>query len=210
MDLSSVYDAVLEGEVDAAVGKTKAALQAGAAPDSILNEALIPAMDKVGKLFEAGEYFLPEMLASGLAMKSCMSELAPELAKREDIQPVGNVVLGTVKGDVHDIGKNLVGVMLEGAGFHVIDLGIDVPREKFVDSVGNADILGLSGLVSTTIPEMGKVIKALAEAGVRDKVKVMVGGAPVTQEFADSIGADGFAKDAASAARKAKQLLGVE
>ena len=210
MDLSTVYDAVLEGEVDAAVDKTKAALQAGAAPDAILNEALIPAMDQVGKLFEAGEYFLPEMLASGLAMKSCMNELAPELAKRKDVQPVGRVVLGTVKGDVHDIGKNLVGVMLEGAGFHVVDLGTDVPREKFVDSIGNADILGLSGLVSTTIPEMGNVIKALAEAGVRDGVKVMVGGAPVTQEFADSIGADGFAKDAASAARKARELLRVE
>jgi len=210
MELTTLYDLVVQGEVDSAVEATKEALQDGKEPRAILNEALVPAMEEVGQLFESGEYFLPEMLASGLAMKSCMNELAPELAKGEAVEPLGRVVLGTVKGDVHDIGKNLVGVFLEGAGFRVVDLGIDVPREKFVAAADEADLLGLSGMVSTTIPEMGNVIKALQKAGKRDKVTVMVGGAPVTQEFADSIGADGYARDAAMAARKAKELLGIE
>jgi methylmalonyl-CoA mutase cobalamin-binding domain/chain len=210
MELKTLYDLVVQGNVDGAVEATKAALQDGKKPGAILHKALVPAMDEVGQLFESGDYFLPEMLASGLAMKSCMNELAPELAKRGDVKPLGRVALGTVKGDVHDIGKNLVGVMLEGAGFEIEDLGFDVPREKFVAAAGEADILGLSGMVSTTIPEMGNVIKALQKAGKRDKVMVMVGGAPVSQEFADRIGADGYAKDAAMAARKAKELLGVE
>jgi len=210
MELTTLYDLVVQGEVDSAVEATKEALQDGKEPRAILNEALVAAMEEVGRLFESGEYFLPEMLASGLAMKSCMSELAPELAKGEAVEPLGRVVLGTVKGDVHDIGKNLVGVFLEGAGFQVVDLGIDVPREKFVAAADEADLLGLSGMVSTTIPEMGNVIKALQQAGKRDKVTVLVGGAPVTQEFADSIGADGYARDAAMAARKAKELLGIE
>ena len=141
-------------------------------------------------------------------MKSALQVLAPQLAKRDDVAPLGRVVLGTVKGDIHDIGKNLVGLMLEGAGFEVTDLGIDVARERFLEEAPTADIIGLSGLVSTTIPEMANVITALKEAGLRDQVKVMVGGAPVTQEFADRIGADGYAKDAAAAARTAKQLLG--
>lgn len=210
MELTTLYDLVVQGEVDSAVEATKEALQDGKEPRAILNEALVPAMEEVGQLFESGEYFLPEMLASGLAMKSCMNELAPELAKGEAVEPLGRVVLGTVKGDVHDIGKNLVGVLLEGAGFQVVDLGIDVPRDKFVAAADEADLLGLSGMVSTTIPEMGSVIKALQQAGKRDKVMVMVGGAPVTQKFADSIGADGYARDAAMAARKAKELLGIE
>jgi 5-methyltetrahydrofolate--homocysteine methyltransferase len=210
MELETLYDLVVQGQVDGAVEAARAALEDGKEPGAILNEALVPAMDKVGQLFESGEYFLPEMLASGLAMKSCMNELAPELAKRGDVKPLGRVALGTVKGDVHDIGKNLVGVMLEGAGFEIEDLGFDVPREKFVAAAEEADILGLSGMVSTTIPEMGNVIKALQKAGTRDKVMVMVGGAPVSQEFADSIGADGYARDAAMAVRKAKELLGVE
>jgi len=210
MDLSTLYQAVLGGEVDEAVEKAKEAVQSGATADVILKQALLPAMDEVGRLFENGEYFLPEMLAAGLAMKNCMAELAPHLAQAANVKPLGKVVLGTVQGDVHDIGKNLVGLMLQGAGFEVTDLGIDVPRARFVEAATQADILGLSGLVSTTIPEMAHVIKALQDAGVRDKVKLMVGGAPVTQEFADSIGADGYAKDAAAAARKAKQLLGLE
>jgi 5-methyltetrahydrofolate--homocysteine methyltransferase len=210
MELETLYDLVVQGQVDGAVEAARAALEDGKEPGAILNEALVPAMDKVGQLFESGEYFLPEMLASGLAMKSCMNELAPELAKRGDVKPLGRVALGTVKGDVHDIGKNLVGVMLEGAGFEIEDLGFDVPREKFVAAAEEADILGLSGMVSTTIPEMGNVIKALQKAGKRDKVMVMVGGAPVSQQFADSIGADGYARDAAMAVRKAKELLGVE
>jgi 5-methyltetrahydrofolate--homocysteine methyltransferase len=210
MDLETLYKAVINGKVDAAVAETQKALQAGAAAQVILNESLLPAMQEVGRLFELGEYFLPEMLAGGLAMKSCLAELAPELAEQKDAKPKGRVVLGTVKGDVHDIGKNLVGLMMEGAGFEVTDLGIDVGREKFVEAARGADIVGLSGLVSTTIPEMGHVIKALEEAGLRDQVKVMVGGAPVTQDFADEIGADGYSADAAGAARKAKELLGVE
>ena len=210
MDLSTLYEAVLGGEVEEAVERAKAAVQSGVTADVVLKQALLPAMDEVGRRFENGEYFLPEMLAAGLAMKSCMAALAPDLAKRKTVKPLGKVVLGTVQGDVHDIGKNLVGLMLQGAGFEVADLGTDVPRAKFVEAAANADILGLSGLVSTTIPEMAHVIKALQDAGVRDKVKVMVGGAPVTQEFADSIGADGYGRDAAVAVRKAKQLLGVE
>ena len=207
MDLSALYNAVLEGDVEAAQANSDAALAAGVAPQTALNDALLPAMQEVGRLFEAGEYFLPEMLASGLAMKSCMARLAPQLAKQGQATTKGQVVLGTVKGDVHDIGKNLVGLMLEGAGFQVTDLGTDVPRAKFVEAAHQADIIGLSGLVSTTIPEMGDVIKALSEANVRDRVKVMVGGAPVTQEFADQIGADGFSKDAAAAVRKAEELM---
>ena len=209
MDLNALFEAVVEGDVDAAVERTKAALESQVAPGTILGKALVPAMDKVGLLFESGEYFLPEMLVSGLAMRSCMGVLAPELATSDDVQPVGRVAIGTVKGDVHDIGKNLVGMMLEGAGFQVIDLGIDVPRERFVQAASDADIVGLSGLVSTTIPEMAHVLEAMRTAGVREQVKVMVGGAPVTQEYADRIGADGYAKDAASAARKAKALLGI-
>jgi len=210
MDLSTLYEAVLGGEVEEAVKSAKAAVQGGVTGDVILKQALLPAMDEVGKRFENGEYFLPEMLAAGLAMKSCMAELAPHLAKAANVKPLGKVVLGTVQGDVHDIGKNLVGLMLQGAGFEVTDLGTDVPRAKFVEAAAKADIVGLSGLVSTTIPEMAHVIKALQDAGMRDKVKIMVGGAPVTQEFADSIGADGYSKDAASAARKAKHLLGLD
>ena len=207
MDLDVLYNAVLEGDVEAAQANTEAALAAGIAPQAALNDALLPAMKEVGRLFEAGEYFLPEMLASGLAMKSCMARLAPGLVKEGQSTTKGRVVLGTVKGDVHDIGKNLVGLMLEGAGFQVTDLGIDVPRAKFVEAAHQADIIGLSGMVSTTIPEMGNVIKALSEANLRDSVKVMVGGAPVTQEFADQVGADGFSKDAAAAVRRAEELM---
>jgi len=208
VELKPIYDAVIDGDMDAAVAETKSAVDAGASAAAVLHEALLPAMQEVGRRFEEGEYFLPEMLAGGLSMKSALQVIAPQLARRDDVAPLGRVVLGTVKGDIHDIGKNLVGLMLEGAGFEVTDLGTDVPRERFLEAAASADIIGLSGLVSTTIPEMASVISALKEAGLRDQVKVMVGGAPVTQEFADRVGADGYAKDAAAAARKAKQLLG--
>ena len=208
MDINTLYNTVLEGEVARAEADTVAALERGLTAQDVLDEALVPAMREVGRLFENGEYFLPEMLAAGLAMKSCMKVLGPALAARGETDPKARIVLGTVKGDVHDIGKNIVGVMLEGSGFSVTDLGVDVSRERFVAAAEDADIIGLSALVSTTIPEMRCVIEALKNNGLRDRIKVMVGGAPVTERFAQEIGADGYAKDAASAVRVAEELIG--
>jgi 5-methyltetrahydrofolate--homocysteine methyltransferase len=175
----------------------------------ILNEGLIPAMGEVGCRFEAGEYYLPEMLVSAQAMKASLNLLRPLLVERK-VEPMGRVVVGTVQGDLHDIGKNLVSMMLEGAGFEVVDLGVDVPPGKFVEAARGAQVIGLSALLTTTMPTMGRVIPALKEAGVRDQVKVIVGGAPVTQAFADQIGADGYGPDASSAVRKVKELLGLQ
>jgi len=205
--IEALTEAVLQGNVDEARAHTDQALAQGTPAEVILSDTLVPAMDQVGQLFEQGQFFLPEMLAAGVAMKACMQSLGPHLSARGSRRSKGRVVLGTVKGDVHDIGKNLVGLMLEGAGFEVTDLGIDVARSRFVELADEADIIGLSGLVSTTIPEMANVILALVEAGVRDRVQVLVGGAPITQQFADQIGADGYAKDAAAAVRVAEQVV---
>ena len=174
-----------------------------------MHKACIPAMAEVGRLFEEGEKFVPEMLISARAMQTAMNLLKPHLAQ-EDVRVAGKVVIGTVAGDLHDIGKNLVGMMLEGSGFEVIDLGTDVSPQRFVDTVKEhqPDVIGMSALLTTTMPSMGATIEALKEAGLREQVKVMIGGAPITQDFADKIGADGFAPDASSAARKAKQLVG--
>jgi 5-methyltetrahydrofolate--homocysteine methyltransferase len=198
----------MKGDAHSTVEQVQAALDEGYDPGAILNEGMISAMDEVGQLFEKGEYFVPEMLISARAMQSGLAVLKPYLLEA-DIQPLGKVVLGTVKGDLHDIGKNLVGMMLEGAGFEVIDLGTDVAHEKYLDAVRefDPDFVGLSALLTTTMGQMENTIQALTEAGVRDDVKVMVGGAPVTQQFADSIGADLFAADASSAATKAKSAL---
>jgi len=187
-----------------------AALEAGVSAADILNNACIAAMREVGRLFEEGEKFVPEMLISARAMKAGVNLLKPHLTQ-EDISVVGKVVVGTVRGDLHDIGKNLVHMMLEGTGFEVVDLGTDVAPEKFVGAVQEhePDIVGMSALLTTTMPAMKTTIEALSEAGLRDRVKVLIGGAPVTQGFADEIGADGFAPDASSATRKAKELLGV-
>ena len=208
MDLKSLYDAVVNGEIEEVAEGVKAALAAGEAPDRILNEALIPAMAEVGRLFEAQEYYVPEMLISATAMQGGLAILKPLLvAAGAMVGP--KVVFGTIKGDLHDIGKNLVIMMLEGAGFQVIDLGVDVPPAKFIEAVKDgAQLIGMSAMLTTTMPNMKVTIDALKEAGVRDQVKVMVGGAPLTQAYAEQIGADGYSPDASAAARKAKELLG--
>ncbi|MBN1566649.1 MAG: corrinoid protein [Acidobacteria bacterium] len=207
-DLSKLYDAILNGDEKLALQLTNEALKESADPAELINQGMIPAMDEVGRLFEAQEFYIPEMLMAGRAMKAALEPIRPLLAAR-GAKPAGRIVLGTVKGDLHDIGKNLVGSMLEGAGFEVIDIGIDVSPEKFVEAAGSdkPDILALSALLTVTMPEMKKVIEALNQAGIRDQVKVLVGGAPVTQAFADQIGADGYGANASSAVTAARSLL---
>ena len=206
--LDVISKAVLTGDLGTAEQKVQEALDAKVAPGEILTRGLIEAMAEVGRLFEEGEYFVPEMLIAARAMKGGLAILKPHLADA-DVKPIGTVAAGTVKGDLHDIGKNLVCMMLEGAGFEVVDLGVDVPPEKFVDAVrgGDVDVLAMSALLTTTMPGMKSTIEALEESGVRDTIKVMVGGAPVTDAYADEIKADGYAADASSAARLAKSLL---
>lgn len=205
-DLKALADAVIHGDQKKAVEITKAALKEGTAPKSILDEGLIAGMDTVGALFKKNEIYIPEVLIAARAMKMAMEILEPELVKA-GVEPVGKLLIGTVQGDLHDIGKNLVAMMLKGAGFQVIDLGVDVGPEKFIEQVkaSNARLIGMSALLTTTMPGMERTIKALKQAGV--SVKVMIGGAPVTQDYADRIGADGFAPDAASAVDMAKSLV---
>ncbi len=207
--LNPIYQSVLEGNMHAITDQIQAALDSGISPGDILNEGMVTAMDKVGALFEEGEYFVPEMLISARAMQQGLQILRPHLVAA-DFTPEGKVVIGTVKGDLHDIGKNLVGMMLEGAAFDIVDLGTDVTPEAFVEAVQThaPHVVGLSALLTTTMPNMEKTIAALVEAGVRDQVKVMIGGAPVTQQYADSIGADGYAADASRAVAVAKSILG--
>lgn len=211
MSLETIYDAVLKGKAKVVVSETQAALAEGIAAPAILHQAYIPAMGEVGRLFEIGEKFVPEMLIAARSMQKGLEILKPLLVEAGD-KTIGKVVIGTVAGDLHDIGKNLVSMMLEGGGFQIIDLGTDVAPEKFVQVVQEqgAELIAMSALLTTTMSSIGNTIKALKDAGVRDQVKVIVGGAPVTQEFADKVGADGFAQDASSAVRVAKQLLGVE
>ncbi len=207
--LKEIFDGVMSGNAGEVTGKVKSALEAGIAPAKILNEGMIAAMTQVGKLFEEGEFFVPEMLISARAMQAGLAVLKPKLALA-DIKATGRVVAGTVKGDLHDIGKNLVCMLLEGAGFEVIDLGTDVAPEKFVEVIkeGRADLVALSALLTTTMPNMRSTIEALKAAGLREKAKVMIGGAPVTQAYADQIGADGYAPDASRAVALAKSLMG--
>jgi len=195
--MEALYESVLEGARDETLEYVQKALDEGIAPDVILNEGMIAAMKEVGQLFEEGEYFVPEMLIAARAMQGGLEILRPKLVAF-GIEPVGKIILGTVKGDLHDIGKNLVGMMLEGAGFDVQDLGIDVASE---------DVVGLSALLTTTMPEMEATIKAIDEAGLRSKVKIMVGGAPVTSDYAKKIGADGYASDAGQAAALAQSFM---
>ena len=206
----TIYEGILEGNMNAVVDATNAAISEGVAASELLYEAMIPAMSEVGRLFEINEYYVPEMLIAARAMKAGLAILRPLLADA-GVEPKGRVALGTVKGDLHDIGKNLVAIMIEGAGFEIIDLGVDVSPEQFVDAVKTkgADAVGLSALLTTTMPSMKATVDALKEAGVRDKAKVVIGGAPVTQKYADEIGADGYGRDAAAAANLVKQLLGV-
>ncbi len=208
--IETIFNAVLDGNAPGAEAGVKAALAADMPADSILKDGLIAAMAEVGRLFEENEYFVPEMLVSARAMKTGLAVLKPHLAAGS-ATPAGKVAIGTVKGDLHDIGKNLVAMMLEGSGFEVVDLGTDVTPDKFVKAVREhkVQVIGMSALLTTTMPSMGTTVKALQEAGVRDQVKVMIGGAPVTDAFARQIGADGYSADASSAVRLAKSLVGV-
>lgn len=207
MELQQLTDAVIAGDHHRAEALTGAALADGIAPASVVDEALIAAMGVVGERFGRGEIYVPEMLLSARAMEHALALLEPLLAGA-DVVSRGAVVLGTVKGDIHAIGKNLVGVMLRGSGFTVHDLGVDVPAGRFVEAVEEhgADILGLSALLTTTMGGMETVLEALRDAGLRDRVKVLVGGAPVTDEFARSIGADGYGRDASAAVESARRL----
>jgi 5-methyltetrahydrofolate--homocysteine methyltransferase len=206
--IEDIYQGVLDGQSPVVHQKVQAALEANIPASTILNEGMIAAMAQVGHLFEEGEYFVPEMLISARAMQSGLTLLKPAL-KSEDVKSSGKVVIGTVKGDLHDIGKNLVAMMMEGAGFEIVDLGTDVSPEKFINAIREhkPEIIAMSALLTTTMPNMVTTIQALKEAGVRDQVKVLIGGAPVTENYARQIGADGFATDASRAVNLAKSLV---
>ncbi len=203
-----LYNAVLDGDARGAKAAVEEALAIGADPQDLLSSYMIPAMDEVGKRFDDGEYFVPELLISARAMKAGMELLRPLLAET-GAKPVGTVVVGTVRGDLHDIGKNLVASMLEGGGFKVIDLGVDVGPEKFTAAITehHPDIVAMSALLTTTMPGMKATIEELTRAGIRNSVKVMIGGAPVTRRYAAEIGADAFSESASGAVREAKSLL---
>lgn len=206
--LDDLLDSVVQGNQKQAIKLTGELMESGADPKEILNEGLIAGMTEVGDKFKCGDYFVPEMLIAARAMKGGLELLRPKLVDT-GVKPVGTVVIGTVRGDLHDIGKNLVGMFLEGAGFKVVDLGVDVSAEKFVNAVkeNNASVVGMSALLTTTMTYTMEVINALKAADLRDKVKVLVGGAPITEEWAKRIGADAFAVDAATGADRCKELL---
>jgi len=205
--IKSIYQGVLDGDMGSVEKNVQAALDSGVSAGDLLQNGLISAMAEVGRLFEDGEYFVPEMLIAARAMKAGLAILQPLLVD-SGIKSAGKVAIGTVKGDLHDIGKNLVAMMLEGAGFEIMDLGTDVTPEKFVAAAKDgANVIGLSALLTTTMPSMEGTIKAIEAAGLRDKVKIIIGGAPVTPEYAKQIGADGFAPDASQAVTLAKAVL---
>jgi 5-methyltetrahydrofolate--homocysteine methyltransferase len=207
MELKAIFQNVIDGQAAEAEAGVEAALEAGIPADAILNQSLIAAMDEVGRRFENGDFFVPEMLIAARAMQAGLKLLKPRLVEA-NVKSAGKVAIGTVKGDLHDIGKNLVAMMLEGTGFEVRDLGVDVPPEAFVKAAQDgAQVIGMSALLTTTMNKMEDTIEALRAAGLREKVKVLIGGAPVTQDFANRIGADAFAPDASSAARIARQLV---
>jgi 5-methyltetrahydrofolate--homocysteine methyltransferase len=205
-DLKALADAVIKGDQATAVEVTKTAIEEGMAAKTILNDGLIAGMNFIGARFKKNEVYIPEVLIAARAMKSAMELLEPELVKA-GVEPVGKFLLGTVQGDLHDIGKNLVGMMLKGAGFDVIDIGVDVPSDKFIEEAkaSGANLIGMSALLTTTMPAMENAVRALKDAGIT--AKVMIGGAPVTQAYADKIGADGYSADAASAVDVAKELV---
>ena len=206
--LKAIYEAVLDGDASATGAGVEDALAASLPAERILKEGLIGAMAEVGRLFEEGDYFVPEMLIAARAMQQGLNLLKPHLAA-DEVVTAGKVVVGTVQGDLHDIGKNLVAMMLEGAGFEIVDLGTDVSPESFVEAVREHQpgIVGMSALLTTTMPSMKQTVEALEEAGLRQMVKVMIGGAPVTDAYAQKISADGFAPDAGSAVRLAQSLV---
>jgi 5-methyltetrahydrofolate--homocysteine methyltransferase len=209
VDLFEISNSLINGDIETAEELTKTSINDGIPAKEILDRGLIPGIEEVGKRFQAGEYFFPELLVSGEAMKAALTLLKPELAKSSGAM-VGKYVIGTVKGDIHDIGKNIVIMMLEGNGWEVTDLGIDVPTETFVKAVRENDyqILGMSALLTTTIPRLAESIEALKAQGLRAKVKIMVGGVSVTKDYADKIGADAYGKDAVDAVAEAKRLIG--
>ena len=206
--LKGLYDETLLGNAPVVLELTNTGLAEGLSPESILFDALIPSLEEVGARFERGDFFVPEMLIAGKAMAGALEVLRPLLALT-GAETIGKFVMGTVKGDVHDIGKNLVNIMLEGAGFQVIDIGVQAAPEKFIAGIEEhkPDIVGFSAFLTTTMPMFKANINALEKAGLRDKVIVMVGGAPVTQEYADAVGADGYAADASQAVKLAKKLI---
>jgi 5-methyltetrahydrofolate--homocysteine methyltransferase len=210
-DPAELYDAILTGNAKKADQVTKAALEAGADPSELLGKYMVPAMDEVGKRFECNEYFVPELLIAARAMKTALALLTPKLAA-QGAKAAGRVVIGTVQGDLHDIGKNLVASMLEGGGFEVIDLGVDVPAQKFVEAAKEQEgtIIAMSALLTTTMTQMKSVVQALRDAGLRDRVRVIIGGAPITQQYADEIGADGYSDNASAAVGLARKLVGVQ
>ena len=206
--ISAIREAIIDGNRKFVAAEVAKALEGGTDAEKLLKEAMIPAMDEVGKLFEEGEFFIPEMLVAARSMSAGMELIKPKL-KEGNVKTLGTVVVGTAEGDLHDIVKNLVGMMLEGAGFEVHDLGPDVSPEKFIAAVKefNADLVAISALVTTTMPAMGRTIEAFKAAGLREKVKIIVGGAPLSQSYADSIGADGYSADATEAVALAKKLV---
>jgi len=206
--LKELYDETMMGNAPAVLDLTNQGLEAGLTPEQLLFDSLIPSLEEVGARFERGDWFVPEMLIAGRAMSGALEILRPLLAQT-GAQSVGTFLMGTVKGDVHDIGKNLVNIMLEGAGFTVIDLGVQTPPEKFIAAIEEhkPDIVGMSAFLTTTMPMFKANINAIEKAGLRNDVIIMVGGAPVTQEYADVVGADGYAADAATAVRLAKELI---
>ncbi len=207
-DLKQLHDAVLNGDAKTAKSVTEQAIAAGVDPLKLVQEYMVPAMAEVGRRFECNEYFVPELLLAARAMKGSLELIRPLLVA-SGAQPVGRVAIGTVKGDLHDIGKNLVAAMLEGGGYEVIDLGVNVTPEQFVTAVKekNANIIAMSALLTTTMPSMRTTVDALKQAGVREKVKILVGGAPITQRYAEEIGADGFTESAAGAVGLAKKVV---
>jgi len=210
MSYQTLLDAVIKGDIKTAKEETLKAVDDGQNAQDILDHGLIEAMNIVGDKFTKGAIFVPQMLRSAKTMQECVEVLKPHFQENA-MKTKGKIVIGTVKGDLHDIGKNLVGMMLEGAGFSIIDLGVDVAPEVFVDKIkeSNADVVGMSALLSTTMPSMSLTIKALADSGLRDTVKVIIGGAPVTRKYAEDIGADAYASDAGSAVLEAKKILNI-
>lgn len=208
IQLHDLYEAILTGDAKKSVEITQAALLAGVDPQHLVNEQMIPAMDEAGRRFEIHEYFVPELLIAARAMKGALVLIRPLLAK-QGVQPVGRVVIGTVKGDLHDIGKGLVASMLEGGGFEVVDLGVDVSASKFIEQAisHRADIVAVSALLTTTMMGMKDVVQALRASEINDHCRIIIGGAPVTQQFADAIGADGYGSNANSAVALARSIV---
>lgn len=209
LQIQDLFDAILAGNIDLAEQKVRIALDEAYDPTQILNQGMLAAMAEVGERFEKGEYFVPEMLVAARAMQQGLTILKPHL-QQSDLVFEGKVAIGTIKGDLHDIGKNLVSMMLEGAGFELLDLGTDVSADKFIEAVreNGADVVAMSALLTTTMPQMKTVIEALQGAGLRSQVKVIIGGAPVTESYAQEIGADGYAANASRAVKVTKSLLG--